>query len=47
MKCCVDMFQRLDRIRLGREFSTGSAQTEKVALRPPAQLSRQRHGARG
>jgi len=45
LKCFVDMSQRPDRIRLGKESVTGSAQVEKVAQRPPqAQPSRRRQG---
>jgi len=35
LKCCADMSQRPDKIRLGRETSTSSAQKEKQALCPP------------
>ena len=33
--CCVDMSQRADMLRAGREFATSIARREKEAQHPP------------
>jgi hypothetical protein len=45
LKYCVDMSKRPDRLRGGRETTTGSARAEKVATRP--HVIRWRKGERG